>query len=126
MNRGCEYAIDRGRRILIQAEWVERRRRVRVEQGGAQACRVRDSAEPLDAVVFAIPERTLPIPFRKIGSELAEVSFEAGGKDIIAGLDFVRPHTCFQTAIANAGDELGAGRRRALSIGGNIWIESSG
>src|SRR6266404_3166906 len=114
---GNENLILHLPRILADAEWIEGRCRIGIEQPVTQGVVVRNAAEPDGAVAFIVAEAGFPFPGLQLVpsvGELAQIAFETGGKQIVIGSNFKGAQTGFQRTITNAGGELRPRRRRTL------------
>src|SRR5437764_3926494 len=104
-------------RILADAEWVEGRRRIAIEQTITQSVVVHESARPRRPVAFIVAKAHFPFPGLQLVpgiGELAQIAFEPDSEEIVIGPNFKCAQTGFQRTITNTGGELRPRRSRAL------------
>ena len=81
-------------RILADAEWVESRCRISIEQAITQGVVINEAAKPDSPIAFIVANRGFPLPGLQLVpgvGELAQIAFETAGKQIVIRPDFKCP-----------------------------------
>src|SRR5437773_12202739 len=107
---GDEYLVNHRGRVLVEAERIEGRCWIGIEQRPAQSIGVDNPGVALHAAIFAVTESGFPVPCLKIISKLSQVTFEAAGKLVIIGCNLEGARPRFQRTVSDEGGELGPRR----------------
>src|SRR5438477_10450954 len=105
-----EYFVNDRARVLVEAEWIEGRCRIGIEQRLTQGIGVDNPAVALHPSIFAVTEPGFPVPCLKIITKLTQVTFEAAGKLVIIRCNLESARPGFQRTVSDEGGELGARR----------------